>query len=137
LSLLLEVGSQNLAKLDWAVVRVLDDDTSDGFATAALKLLRALADSDPLRAEAMLHAWPHGTPPYGADYKLARFGTPQRQQEVLAAKHEIAARGITSKFDDVRAVAEDAYADYNMALARVEASMSEPPLETVTWRKAS
>src|SRR5918994_4017397 len=55
-SLLQMVGSSTLGGVDWKIVEAL------GHGQALAALYADLADLDPLRAEALLHAWPEDVP---------------------------------------------------------------------------
>src|SRR4051812_6424159 len=57
LSLLAMVGSQALTRLDWYALRVMDEQP-----VALAALVADMAEFDPLRSEALLHAWPPGQP---------------------------------------------------------------------------
>jgi hypothetical protein len=77
-----------------------------------------LAGLDPLRYEALLHAWPPGPnndPPPEEGFDRTLF-TPERWEEVEDAMWQIYASGITHRPSFVNAIFEEAY---ELALAQI------------------
>jgi hypothetical protein len=71
-----------------------------------------LAGLDPLRYEALLHAWPPGAgddPPPEEGFDRALFA-PERWDEVEDAMWELYATGIAHRPSFIRVMAEEAYA---------------------------
>jgi hypothetical protein len=98
LSLLTIVGSTNLPSLDWAIVRALDQPEQ------LPELAAALVDYDPLRYEALLHAWPKDAPEPAAGLLYL-----ERWDEIEEAIAALEATGLTATRDDVEDAALDAY----------------------------
>jgi len=96
LSLLLEMGSQGLAELDWHIVKTMEEQPD-----SLLALATDVHAIDPTRAEAILHAWPGGSPPWGGASWTHPYCSPSRLEAVWAAKRDLEGHGITAKRDDV------------------------------------
>lgn len=94
------MGSQSLSELDWFVIEAMEDpETLPALASDLVAL-------DPIRAEALLHAWPPGGQ-IPAVRSLAEFN---RWEEVETAMREFSELGVTMSRSDVDALARRSYA---------------------------
>jgi hypothetical protein len=99
-SLLGMMGSQSLSELDWFVIEAMEDPET------LPALASDLAALDPVRSEALLHAWPLGEQ-MPAVRSLAEFN---RWEEVETAMREFSELGVTMSRSDVDALARRSYA---------------------------
>ncbi len=92
------VGSELLDELDWLLIRAMEKGRD---------LNPTAAELDPVRAEALLHAWPsEGSPPDGA-WTLP-YGA-DRWTAVEAKMQRLRDEGVTASRDDVELVAVAVY----------------------------
>jgi hypothetical protein len=99
-SLLGMMGSQSLSELDWFVIEAMEEPET------LPALASDLAALDPIRGEALLHAWPPGEQ-MPAVRSLAEFN---RWEEVEKAMREFGELGVTMGRSDVDALARRSYA---------------------------
>lgn len=100
LSLLYLTSTTHLSELDWALLRIR------AWRPQALpEIAEVLAIADPLRAEALLHAWPPEAPP------PPREAFEERWQKVETAMQDLRDDGLTASRTDVNAIAFSAYAE--------------------------
>ena len=92
------IGSDTLAELDWLLITAMAKGGDLNLLAAAL---------DPVRAEALLHVWPAGSPPPDGLWALP-FGA-DRWDAVEAAMQAMRSEGLTASRDEVEAVAVAAY----------------------------
>jgi hypothetical protein len=91
LNLIRMIGSTHASALDWAIVRLLTDPDEEELREFA----SGLRDYDPLRFEALLHAWPDDVRMPGS-----RLEQIERWEEVEEAMERFAALGLTLPFHD-------------------------------------
>jgi hypothetical protein len=97
------IGSQAAEPFDWFLIRAMDDP-------AALRATaRDVAEVDPLRAEALLHAWPPEADGPNDAWAL-RYGG-ERWTQVEQVMEQLRADGLTTSREDVNAIACRAYAE--------------------------
>lgn len=106
-SLLGMMGSQSLTGLDWFVIEAMERPELTN------NLAGDLAALDPIRAEALLHAWPGEQ--ISAVRSLAEF---RRWEEVETAMREFSELGVTMSRSDVAALAYRSYAQATAQTAR-------------------
>jgi hypothetical protein len=95
-------GTHRLTEPDWQIMRALGDDAS------FMMVARAVAEHDPVRAEALLHAASSGGEPPAREWAYPLGG--QRWHEVERAMEAREADGFTLSRDDVDSIAVSAYA---------------------------